>query len=111
MDSDKRKRELLDAFKDIDESKNTLVSQIIDEIVFLEGQLIGLKQYPFIQVNPKNPAMQKQTEASKQYVKLSQSYLQSVKVLSSCLGKNTLEEDDNPLNKWIKANLQGVGDG
>lgn len=111
MNFKERKDSLMAALGEMDPKRLTLVEQIIDEIVFLEGQLEQLRKYPFIKVNPLNPEMQKQTEASKQYVKLTQSYLQSVKVLASCLNKNILDDDDSPLNQWIKANLQGVNDG
>ena len=56
-------------------------SQLVDEIVFIEGRLEELRKLPFIAVNPKNPAQQKATPASKQYKELLQQYNNSLRLL------------------------------
>ena len=105
MDEEKRKADLLAALKDMDESRLAVLTPVIDEVIFLEGQLKELRKMPFIKTHPSNPALQKQTEAARQYVKLHASYLQAVKILCSSLNKGALEDDDSPINRWLKARL------
>ena len=72
-----RKTELLSLVKD---GKNDIVkaSQLIDEIIFIEEQLIVLRKLPFIKINPNNPIQQKPTPAFKQYKELLQQYNNSL---------------------------------
>ena len=76
--------------------------QLIDEIVFIEDQLVELKKYPFISINPKNPAQQKATPASKQYKELLQQYNNSLRLLFRLAGDFGETEDESPLRKWLK---------
>ena len=105
MDGNKRKADLLTALEDIDASKAELLRPVVDEVIFLEGQLATLRSMPFIKVHPSNPELQKQTEAARQYTKLHASYVQSIKVLCSALNKNALDDDDSPINRWLKERL------
>lgn len=107
MDKDKRKAELLAALKDIDEARATILRPVVEEVIFLEWQMEELRKLPFIKTHPDNPALQKQTEAARQYTKLNAAYLQGVKVLCSGLNKSVLEDDDSPINRWLK---KAVGD-
>ena len=98
-----RKTELLSLLKggSQDELK---ARQLIDEIVFLEQRMVELKKYPFIAVNPKNPAQQKPTAASKQYKELLQQYNNSLRLLlriSGDIGADT--EEESPLRAWLKS--------
>ena len=77
--------------------------QLIDEIVFIEQQLVDLKKYPFIAVNPKNPAQQKATPASKQYKELLQQYNNSLRLLFRLSGELGEADEESPLRKWINA--------
>lgn len=76
--------------------------QLIDEIVFIEGQLVELKKYPFISINPKNPAQQKATPASKQYKELLQQYNNSLRLLFRLAGDFGETDEESPLRKWLK---------
>lgn len=78
-------------------------SQLIDEIIFIEEQLIELKKLPFISVNPNNPLQQKSTAASKLYKELLQQYNNSLKLLFRLSGDIGENEEDSPLRKWVKA--------
>lgn len=78
--------------------------QLIDEIVFLEQKMKELKKHPFIAVNPKNPAQQKPTAASKQYKELLQQYNNSLRLLlriTGDIGGN--EDEESPLRAWLKS--------
>lgn len=86
---------------------NELVSQLVDEILFLENQLIQLKQLPFIKVNPKNNSQQKSTPAAKQYKEFLQQYTNCIKVLARVTGQDDKEED-SPLRAWAKARSEKI---
>ena len=85
---------------------NELVTQLVDEILFLEDQLIELKKMPFINYNPKNPMQQKATPAAKQYKELLQQYTNCIKVLARATGQDDKDEE-SPLRKWAKARREG----
>ena len=97
-----RLKQLEEIFSKVDEDKLQLITPLIEEIVFIEEQLQQLKKMTFIRVNPKNPAIQKATPASKQYKELMQTYNNSLKVLSSVLNKDASEEE-SPLREFFKA--------
>ena len=96
-----RKQKLIDIFKNVDENKQELVLNLIDEVIFLEKQLSALKELPFIKVHPEYPDIQKGTAAQKQYKEFMQSYINAVKVLSSTLNRD-LEEEDDEFDEFIK---------
>lgn len=101
-----RKTELLSLLKDgsQDELK---ARQLIDEIVFLEQRMTELKQYPFIAVNPKNPAQQKPTAASRQYKEFLQQYNNSLRLLLRITGDiGGDSEEESPLRAWLKSRLE-----
>lgn len=77
-------------------------AQLVDEIVFIEEQLVELKKLPFIAVNPKNPMQQKTTPAAKQYKELLQQYNNSLRLLFRLSGDFGESEEESPLRKWIK---------
>ena len=98
-----RKTELLSLLKDgsQDELK---ARQLIDEIVFIEQRMAELKQYPFIAVNPKNPAQQKPTAASRQYKELLQQYNNCLRLLLRITGDiGGDSEEESPLRAWLKS--------
>ena len=81
----KRQKELENAFIDVDESKKVLVSNLIKEVVFLEGRMDELRQMPFIEVHPKIPAKQRPTAAARQYKECAQSYMNAIRILIGIL--------------------------
>lgn len=96
-----RKKELLAVI----ENDPTLIP-LVDEVVFLETQLIELKKLPFIKVNPKNPAQQKSTAAQKQYKELLQQYTNIIRMLIRATGTDESDEE-SPLRKWVKNHMNG----
>ncbi len=103
-----RKKEFLSLLKDgtQDELK---ARQLIDEIVFLEQQMSDLKRYPFIAVNPKNPAQQKPTAASRQYKEFLQQYNNSLRLLLRITGDIGGEsEEESPLRQWLRSRKELV---
>lgn len=97
-----RKEELLEAINKSGSQNDVKAAQLIDEVVFIEKQLIELKKLPFISVNPKNPAQQKATPASKQYKELLQQYNNSLRLLFRLAGDFGETEEESPLRNWAK---------
>ena len=89
-----RLEELKGLFETVEEDKQKLAQQLIEEAEFLEGRLAELRKLPFIKVHPDNPEMQKRTEASKLYKEHIQSYCNVIKILNSILQKNSIEDSD-----------------
>lgn len=99
-----RKQELLTLIQKSGADNDIKATQLIEEIVFIEEQLIDLKKLPFINTNPKNPMQQKATPAAKQYKELLQQYNNSLRLLlrlSGDLGGES--EEESPLRQWAKA--------
>lgn len=97
-----RKKELMSIVESIDNNTKIILLPLIDEILFIEEQLVELKKLPFIKVHPKNPDMQKATPAAKQYKELLQQYTNAIKVLSRATGTDESDEE-SPLRKWIRS--------
>ena len=100
-----RRDELLNL---VPEASKDLTTDLIDEIVFLEGKLQELKRLPFIKVNPDNAEHQKSTPASKMYKEFLQQYVNCVKVVESVIYRDKRlegdEVEDSPLRAWFKKN-------
>lgn len=98
-----RKTELTQIISKTGNDNEAKARQLIDEIVFIEEQLVELKKYPFISINPKNPAQQKATPASKQYKELLQQYNNSLRLLFRLSGELGETDEESPLRMWINA--------
>lgn len=96
-----RADELHNIFKDVDEGKKAIVSNLIDEAVFLEERLAELKKYPHIKFHPTNPNLQKVTAAGKQYRELLQTYTNIIRALERMLANEEQTEDD-PIQQYFK---------
>ena len=93
-----RKEELLKLVSD-----QLKAERLVNEIVFLEGQLEELKKLTFINVNPKNPMQQKATPASKQYKEMLQQYNNLLRLLYHLSGDlGSEQEEESPLREWLK---------
>lgn len=102
-----RREELINL---IPEDSRELVTEIVDEIVFLEGKMTELKKLPFIQVHPDDPTLQRNTPASKMYKEFLQQYINCIKVLEGIIYRDKRLEGDeleeSPLRKWFKNNAE-----
>lgn len=94
-----RKEELLKIFDAVEDAKG-IILPLIDDVVFLEEQLEGLRKLPFIRVSKQDPSLQKATPAAKQYKELLQQYNNCIKILTGVLRKDAVEED-SPLRAFI----------
>ena len=81
-----------------------LLKPIIDEMVYLEGELDKLRVMPKIKINPKNPEQQKTLPAAKLYKEYLQQYLNAVKLVEKATG-TTEGEEESPLRKWLNSRV------
>lgn len=95
-----RRDELVRAFSDVDEGMLTVVEPLIDDVVFLESMLDGLRKLPFLRVNPHNQAEQKATPAARQYKEFLQQYNNCIKILVGVMRRDGVE-DESPLRAYI----------
>lgn len=94
-----RKKELLDLVQN-----NTALVPMIEEMIYLEGELDRLRNLPKIVVHPEDPTKQKTTPAAKLYKELLQQYTNVVRILLRVTGAEELEEE-SPLRKWMNGRL------
>lgn len=93
-----RREEIDKIFSVVDDDQRTLVSPLIDEVIFLEKQMRELRALPFVKIHPQNPALQKTTPAAKLYKESSQSYMNAIRILSSILRKVEASAADELMN-------------
>lgn len=98
-----RKEELLQLICKNGSNNDIKARQLVDEIIFVEEQLVYLKTLPFININPKNPMQQKTTPAAKQYKELLQQYNNSLRLLLKMSGDIGESEEESPLRQWAKS--------
>lgn len=96
-----RKEELLSVFENIDKDKKIIIINLIDDVIYIEQQLVQLRKLPFIKYKIDNPSQQKSTPAAKQYKELLQQYNNCIKILCSLLSKTETNED-SPLRKYMR---------
>ena len=100
-----RHEELMKLLDGADKDAITLLTPLIEDVVFIEKQMEELKKLPFIVVHPKNPAKQKSTPASKQYKELAQSYINALKVIEKALGVDDTGET-SPWRLYLESRVQ-----
>lgn len=98
------------AKKTADERRTALVAlvgedatttKLIDEAIYLEGELDELRKLPKLKVDPKNKTRQKATPAARLYREHLQQYTNVMKILIRVAGIDETEED-SPLRAWMK---------
>ncbi len=102
-----RRKEILEI---VPEESVSLVTDVIDEIVFLENKLKLLKKLPFIEVNPNNYMVQRNTPAAKLYKEFLQQYINCIKAVENVIYRDKKMEGDDteesPLRKWFNAHTK-----
>ena len=98
---DKRRAELIKMFDDVEDTKG-IILPLIDDVVFLEGQLEALRKLPFIRVSSMDASLQKATPAAKQYKEMLQQYSNCIKILTGIIRKDAPEEE-SPLRAYLNS--------
>lgn len=89
-------------FDDLDVAKKEICYSLIDEMLFLEEQMKELKKHPFIRFHPKNPDLQKQTVAGRQYHQYISEYANIVRILVG-LSKKGDDVIESPLRSFLES--------
>lgn len=98
-----RKTELLNIFKELDGNVLTIVTPMIDDLVFLESQLTELRKKPFIKYHPNDVSNQKQTAAGKLYKELLAQEKDIIRILCSQLHKGGEGSEESALDTYFKS--------
>lgn len=102
-----RADELHKIFEGIDDGKKTIVTNLIDEAVFLETQMQELKKYPHIKfkevvnLDGEKTLLQKVTAAGKQYREYLQTYTNIIDKLCRIYGKEEMGDEESPLRAFL----------
>lgn len=96
---DERKIELMELL-----DNDPKYEPLIDDMVYLEGELDTLRKLPKIKVHPEDPSRQKLTPAAKLYKDYLQQYVNVVKVLMRATGDDETDED-SPLRRWVNERM------
>lgn len=97
-----RVEQLWKIFTKSDGSIDVIVLPMIENVVFLEGQLKFLKDQPLIKIHPENPALQKITKAGKLYREYLQTYVNALDKLVKYSGEKGEGEKTSPLRDFLK---------
>lgn len=92
-----RKQELQNLFQDVAAEQKQLVDRLLDEVVFLENEMLELRKLPFIRTHPDDQSKQKPTTAARLYKECSQSYMNAIRILLSILNKTESTAQDELL--------------
>lgn len=85
--NEKRREQLNEIFKNVDEAQKQLIDPLLDELVRLEDEIAELRKLPQLRVHPNNPSIQKLTPAARLLKMELQSYMNAVRILSGILRK------------------------
>ena len=73
--NEKRRDQLNEIFKNVDEAQKQLIDPLLDELVRLEDEIAELRKLPQLRVHPNNPSIQKLTPAARLLKMELQSYM------------------------------------
>lgn len=103
------KNKLTKLFENVEEDKRQLVQGLIEEAAFLYADNHNLKEKinqcgGSVRFNPNNPALQKRTEAAKQFLANVNTYATVISKLNGIL-QNNIVEDEDVFMKWLKEKM------
>lgn len=101
-----RHDELVRIFEGVDADVLTIVTPMIEDLVFIEKQLAELRTKPFIRYHPTDPTLQKTTSAGKLYKDLLAQEKDIVRILCSQLRKGNTGEDESPLRAYLNSRMK-----
>lgn len=97
-----RKEEILQLIDNNNTKSVKVISEIIDDFVFLEEQLKELRKLPQILINKENPALQKLTPAAKLYKEYLVQYSNLVKIILSAIDEEVTEDEESVISQFFK---------
>lgn len=100
-----RKEEILKYINENRPNDCILLSQIVDDVVFLEERLSELRKLPLVEVHPVDKTKQRATPSAKLYKELLQQYNNCVKLIVLKAGGDESEEE-SPLRLYMKKRIE-----
>lgn len=97
-----RKEELIAIFKGMDGNVLTIVTPMIERLVFIEKQLIELEGKPLMKFHPDDPSRQKSLPAGRLYNQMLAQQKDIVRILCSLVHKGGDGEEESPLDAYFK---------
>ena len=100
-----RKQEILKYIRENRPSDVSLLSPLVDDMVFLETELEKLRKLPVIEIHPTDKAKQRATPSSKMYKEFLQQYNNVVKIIVlKASGEDS--EEESPLRLYMSKRLE-----
>ena len=100
-----RKDEILNYIKENRPNELSVLSPLVNDVVFLEERLKELRENPFIEIHPIDKTKQRPTQSAKLYKELLQQYNNCMKtVLVKSGGEDS--DDTSPLREFMKQRLK-----
>lgn len=96
-----RENELRAIFQGIDDDMRALIGPTVENVLYIEAEMEKLAKLPKIQVHPSDPSRQRATPAAKLYKEFLQQHTNCIKLLTSILGKQSVD-DESPLRQWLE---------
>ena len=100
-----RKDEILKYIKENRPNEVNFLLPLVDDVVFLEGELEKLRELPLIEIHPTDRGRQRTTPSAKLYKELLQQYNNCLKIIVVKTGGEDSEED-SPLRTYMKERLE-----
>jgi hypothetical protein len=99
-----RRKELMGCFSGLEVNLVPLVETLVEQMVYLEGELGRLRSLPMLIINKDDPTQQRRTEAGALYTRLVTSYTGVVTHLTRLQRKVVTEvtEGESPLRAYLK---------
>ena len=97
-----RKEEILKLIDNNNTKSVKVISELIDDFVYIEEQLKELRKLPQIVVNKENPSMQKLTPAAKLYKDFLIQYSNLIRIILSVVEEEVTEDDESVINQFFK---------
>ena len=100
-----RKEEILKYLKENRPNEVNFLLPLVDDVVFLEGELEKLRELPLIEIHPVDKTKQRPTPSAKLYKELLQQYNNCLKIIVVKTGSDDGDED-SPLRTYMKKRLE-----
>lgn len=101
-----RREELTAIFKGMDANVLTIVTPLIERLVYVEEQLMELEKVPHIKFHPDDRSRQKDLPAGKRYNQMLAQHKDIVRILCSLVHKSDGGEIESKLDQWLTKELR-----
>lgn len=96
------KKDFEEVLKDLPIDKKQIADTILDDLIFIENNLIVLRTKPFIKYHPEFPTLSKSTPEAKLYKELVSQKNNLIRTLNNTLRSGLMPDEENPLESFNK---------